>query len=99
MRLAPYQLLFGRGALKPINRAFENPPEPPQKDLDYHRYAEQLRNRSTRHKRTHGKRPHLPLQDYVGTTARTQKEIKVGKQVWLFTPVTKPDQGRKIAKF
>jgi transposase InsO family protein len=43
--LAPYQLLFGRDASQPIDIAFGKPPMPPQGDLDYHRYAEQLRKR------------------------------------------------------
>jgi hypothetical protein len=43
--LAPYQLLFGRDASQPINIALGKPPMPPQGNLDYHRYEEQLRNR------------------------------------------------------
>jgi transposase InsO family protein len=43
--LALYQLLFGCNALQPIDIAFRKPPMPPQGDLDYHRYAVQLRNR------------------------------------------------------
>jgi hypothetical protein len=43
--LAPYKLLFGRDASQPIDIAFRKPPMPPQGNLDYHRYANQLRNR------------------------------------------------------
>jgi hypothetical protein len=73
--LAPYQLLFGGDKSQPINITFGKPPMPPQGNLDYHRYAEQLRNRMDNAQTyAQGKKSHLPLQDSAGTTIKTLKK-------------------------
>jgi transposase InsO family protein len=97
--LAPYQLLFGRDASQPINIAFEIPREPPQGDLDCHRYAEQLRNRIHNAQTYTREKIALVITRQRRNYNQDAKEIKVGEKVWLFTPVTKTGQGRKIAKF
>jgi hypothetical protein len=97
--LAPYQLLFGRDASQPINMAFGKPPMPPQCDLDYHRYAEQLRSRIDNAQTYAREKIALAITRQRRNYNQDAKEINVVEKVWLFTPVTKPGQSRKLAKF
>jgi hypothetical protein len=97
--LAPYQLLFGRNASQPINIAFRKPPMPPQGDLDYHKYADQLRHRIDNAQKYAREKIALAITRQRRNYNQDAKEINVEEKVWLFTPVTKPGQSRKLAQF
>jgi transposase InsO family protein len=95
--LAPYQLLFGRDASQPIHIAFGKPP--PQGDLDYHRYAEQLRNRIDNAQTYAREKIALAITRQRRNYNQDAKEINVGQKVWLFTPVTRTGESRKKQNF
>jgi hypothetical protein len=97
--LAPDQLLFGRDASQPINIAFGKPPMPPQGHLDYHRCADQLRNRIDNAQKYAQEKIVLAITRQRRNYQQDAKEINVGGKVWLFTPVTKPGQSPKLAEF
>jgi hypothetical protein len=97
--LAPYQLLFGRNASQPIDIAFGKPLMPPQGDLDYHRYANQLRNRIDNAQTYAREKIALAITRQRRSYNQDAKEINVGEKVWLFTPATKPGQSQKLANF
>jgi hypothetical protein len=93
--LSPYQLLFGPNVSQPIDIAFGKPPMPPQGDLDYHRYADQLRNRIDNTQTYTREKIALAITRQRRSYNQDAKEINVGEKVWLFTQVTKPGQSRK----
>jgi hypothetical protein len=78
--LAPYQLLFGRDASQPIDIAFGKPPMPPQGDLDYHRYADQLRNRIDNAQTNTREKIALAIARQRRNYNQDAKEINVGEK-------------------
>jgi hypothetical protein len=97
--LAPYQLLFGRDASQRIDIAFGKPPMPPQGNLDYHRYADQLRSRIYNAQTYAREKIALAITRQRRNYNQDAREINVGEKVWLFTLVTKTGQSRKLGKF
>ena len=95
--LAPYQILFGRDASQPIDLVFGGPPtEGPEAPGDHHRYAAKLTERI--------QRAHTYARQHLGTAVRRQRRqyhldrrtFEAGALVWLFTPVTKAGESKKL---
>jgi hypothetical protein len=88
-------------AATPHNQSISplKPPMPPQGDLDFHRYAEQLRNRIDNAQTYTREKIALAITRQRMNYTQDAKEIHIGEKVWLFTPVTRTGQSRKLAKF
>jgi hypothetical protein len=72
---------------------------PPQGDLDYHRYADQLRNRIDNAQKYAREKIALAITRQRRNYNQDAKEINVWENVLLFTPGTKPGQSPKLAQF
>jgi hypothetical protein len=81
IRLAPYQLRFGRNASQPIDIGFRKPPMTPQGNLDYHRYAEQLRSRIDNAQTYAREKIALAITRQRRNYNQDAKEINVGEKV------------------
>jgi hypothetical protein len=72
---------------------------PPQGNLDYHRYAEQLRSRIVNAQTYAREKIALAITRQRRNYNQDAKEINIGEKVWLFTPVTRTGQSRTLEKF